>query len=860
MSKSVKLLFNYFKPENYNLSLIIDKENLTFSGEVEISGMKINKPSKRLTFHQNSLKIASAQVFSLSKQGEKELKVIRINHHNKLNEVRLHFDDLAYAGKYIIKMKFNGKITKSLDGIYPSYYTDEKNQKKTIITTQFESHFARQSFPCIDEPAAKATFKLSLTSSKNNTIISNTEVDEIKTTSKNQTVSFKVTPIMSTYLLAFAIGELGFKETKTKRGLVIRSYSTPDKINQLDFSLDVAKRSLEFFEDYFKIDYPLNKLDLIALPDFSSGAMENWGLMTFREIYMLTDMKVENVDSQQQIALVICHEISHQWFGNLVTMKWWDDLWLNESFANLMEYRATNELFPAWKVWEQFISYDVMAAKKRDGLLNVQSINSKVRHPDEISTLFDPSIVYAKGGSVLYMLLNYISEDAFKQSLHNYFKKFSYRNTTANDLWDEMSLVTNLNIGKFMGNWIYKPGIPLLNINYIPNEKTISVSQERFLLDENSTDKSSETIWNIPYNTNIKLKTNLLAKKSTKLLITEKSSKSLIFNQDSRTYTLVNYLNPKHLQDICQNLDSLSQIDKFLLLDNYYLLERSNKINLLTAIKLISYYSKEDDDVIWSSIAQLISELRRLIGNNKILKDKLNILINELIDSKIKSISFEQAKNENSKQINLRSIIFALASAAENEVILKKSNQIFTKITKVTDVNPNIRNIIFNIAAKNDKNFSKLMSFYTSSNNQEEKNDLMLAVTSTKNPKNIQILLDMLKTDSIRSQDILSTFGGIFRNYYARDLAWEWYVKNFDYLKDLFSSDKSYGFFARIISNFFDKQEELNKYEDFFKPKLSEISLTREIILGISEIKNRVNWRNKNDSMITKWLKETQSF
>ncbi|HVI60621.1 MAG TPA: M1 family metallopeptidase, partial [Candidatus Saccharimonadales bacterium] len=438
MSKKVRRLYEQFQPENYQLELSLDREAMIFQGTVVVRGRKVGAPSRRLTFHQKDLKITAATVVKHDKKGDQELPVSRINNQNSLDEVRLHVGEMVYPGDYTVRLEFEGKITKPMNGIYPCFFKDGGKDKK-LVATQFESHHAREAFPCIDEPEAKATFDLTLETAAGETVLADTPVKAQKTSGQVQRTTFETTPKMSSYLLAFVFGELGYQEGKTKHGTLVRCYATPDNVPLTAYSVKVAVRCLEFFEDYFGVAYPLKKLDMVALPDFSSGAMENWGLVTYRESIMLVDDKSSSIESKQQAALVIAHELSHQWFGNLVTMKWWDDLWLNESFANMMEYLAVDALYPEWHIWEQFVSHETAIAKRRDSLTDVQPIKCEVRHPDEISSLFDPAIVYAKGGSVLRMLLRYIGEAAFRRGLKIYFDKHRYSNTQADDLWAALS-------------------------------------------------------------------------------------------------------------------------------------------------------------------------------------------------------------------------------------------------------------------------------------------------------------------------------------------------------------------------------------------------------------------------------------
>ena len=377
MHKSVTRLYKTFQPEHYSLTIKLDEAAMRFSGHVIITGKKIGRPSKRLTFHANGLKVTAGTITVRDKKGEREVPITRINQQKTLHELRLHTDTLLYPGAYTVEMSFEAPITEGMTGIYPCNFIHNGIEKK-LFATQFESHHAREAFPCIDEPEAKAIFDLTLITRTGVEVLSNTPILSQKsarsagaskerveesgtvtseaTSSPNKgrallkdrteiTTRFQQTPRMSTYLLAFVVGELHKKTGKTKSGVDVNIWATiAQPTSSLDFALDVAIKSIEYFEDYFGVAYPLAKADHVALPDFSSGAMENWGLITYRERVLLAYSDQTGQSTRETIALVIAHETSHQWFGNLVTMRWFDDLWLKEGFANLMAYQLLDAL------------------------------------------------------------------------------------------------------------------------------------------------------------------------------------------------------------------------------------------------------------------------------------------------------------------------------------------------------------------------------------------------------------------------------------------------------------------------------------------------------------------------------------
>jgi aminopeptidase N len=524
MTKTINQLINFFVPSSYDLLLDIDREGRRFAGTVKITGRQVGR---EIRLHAKNLKISSAAING-------EAMAVKSYENDEIGLIGVEEGQTASnsgnnpPGPVVVELSFSGQISETdMHGLYLCFYQVD-NERKEWLATQFESHYAREVFPCVDEPAAKATFNLTLLTEDGVNVLSNMPVKSQESLQKSpqagqpqapiknqslqapslqestpenkplqarslqdlpdlpesprpnrQKTTFETTPKMSTYLLAFAVGDMIKKSAKTKRGIEVNVYATPvQPPESLDFALQTAVKCIDFYESYFGVEYPLPKSDHIALPDFSTGAMENWGLITYRETTLLAG-KTAGLSTKQYIATVIAHELSHQWFGNLVTMQWWDDLWLNESFASLMEHIATDALFPDWQMWLSYETGDVVAALRRDALPGVQSVRQNVHHPDEISTLFDPAIVYAKGERLLKMLRAFIGEKSFCDGLQKYFKKFAYSNTTANDLWQCLAKSSGENIAELMTNWLTKPGYPIVQADY--DGTKISLSQERFL-------------------------------------------------------------------------------------------------------------------------------------------------------------------------------------------------------------------------------------------------------------------------------------------------------------------------------------------------------------------------------------------
>ncbi|GAY73330.1 lysyl aminopeptidase [Lentilactobacillus kosonis] len=410
--------YETFQPEHYDIYLDINRKQKQFSGKTTITG---KAESERISLHQKFLNIERVEVDG-----------------NPVNFTKDDANDAFYVeagttGAIKVTISYSAKLTDSMMGIYPSYY-EVDGEKKQIIGTQFETTFARQAFPSVDEPEAKATFDLAIKFDEQagETILAN--MPEIK--EEAGVHYFDTTVRMSTYLIAFAFGDLQSKTTTTKSGVKVGVFATKaHKANELDFALDIAKRSIEFYEDFYQTPYPLPHSWQLALPDFSAGAMENWGLVTYREAYLLLDPDNTALETKQVVATVIAHELAHQWFGDLVTMKWWDDLWLNESFANMMEYVSIDAIEPDWHIWELFQTSDAPMALQRDATDGVQPVHVEVSNPAEIDALFDPAIVYAKGARMLVMVRALLGDDNLRAGLKNYFAAHKFDNAKGSDLW-----------------------------------------------------------------------------------------------------------------------------------------------------------------------------------------------------------------------------------------------------------------------------------------------------------------------------------------------------------------------------------------------------------------------------------------
>jgi aminopeptidase N len=849
MGKKVRRLYEQFQPEHYGLEMVPDREALTFAGKVTVRGKKVGRPAERLTFHQKSLKITKATLVKHDKKGDKTLKIVRINNQDSFDEVRLHADEMVYPGEYTVTMEFEGVITRPMNGIYPCYF-EYKGQDKMLISTQFESHHAREAFPSIDEPEAKATFDLTLTTPAGETAVSNTTIKKQTTKGKKQVIRFETTPKMSTYLLAFVYGELDYKEAKTKDGVVVRTYATPDNVQFTGFALDVAVKTLEFYNDYFDIPYPLAKCDFVAVPDFASGAMENWGCITFREQVMLVDPKNTSLNVKQYVANVVAHELTHQWFGNLVTMRWWTDLWLNESFASWMSWLAVDHLFPDWKVWTQFIVDEQGLALKLDALEHTHPIEVEVKHPDEIRTIFD-AISYEKGASVLLMLHDYLGSEAFRDGLRLYLKRHAYSNTDTVDLWEALEEVSKQPVKKFMGAWTSQSGYPIVQA-FIDNDNP-ELKQERFYL--NPSAKKESAVWPIPLLPSHSMEPATL-EKAEQPVMAAAFTDDFVLNHNRTSFFRAVY-DSEHLQDLAHAVkaDKLNELDRLGLLSDSFEAAKAGYSSTVDALKLLEAYPDEASSVVWDVIIGNIGSIR-IVMDDDTLRKGLKPFVRLLSAKQVKRLGWTERDSDSHFDRLLRPNVLGLASYGEDPAVVKKALGIFKDMHSPEDIHPDLRGVVYGTVARlgNAADFQKLLALHNASTNSEEKVTLAAAMTGFKQPALIKRALALITTADVRLQDAPYWIAYAFMNRHARRLTWDWMVANWDWLINNLGSDLSFSRLPIYAARGFSDEAFLSEFQAFFDRHMSP-AFERPVKQAIETIQWQSAWRQRDLAAIKKYLR-----
>ncbi len=836
MTKVPRLL-DTFTPNHYNLTLDLTRaEEKEFYGTVIISG---DSTSESISLHSKGLTIQSATIDNQPADVS----------FGEFDELKLSQPELK-SGNHTIHINFSGTITDAMHGLYPCYFT-HNGVKKQLFATQFESHHAREVFPCVDEPAAKAEYDLTLITRPGITVLGNMPVKSEGENGDSRTTTFEKTPRMSSYLLAFVIGELHKKTARTKSGVEVNVWATPaQNETTLDFALDIATRSIDFYDEYFGVKYPLPKSDHVALPDFSSGAMENWGLITYRESCLLADPELTPESSRRFIATVIAHELSHQWFGNLVTMQWWNDLWLNESFANMMEYVAIDTLHPEWRMWEDFATNEVTAALRRDSLDGVQSVQADVNHPDEISTLFDPAIVYAKGGRLLVMVRKLIGEEAFRAGLKSYFEKFAYKNTVGNDLWQELESASGQPIVNLMNAWISQPGLPVVSVSN--SHDAAILSQERFFIGEH---QPSDTLWPIPLFANQPLDVKILNQKETTVSI----EKPLQLNCGLSAHFVTKY-DESTREYLLKNITELPTLDKICILQDATILARAGFENSASLLPLALSLKTETNEKVFGMAASALTELRKFVDDNDAARDSLKKISGEFARATFEELGWDEKDGESDDDRERRTTALGLMMYSEDKEVLNEAKTRFDN-NKLEDLPTEIRALIISANVRHFETpeiTENLFAAYKNTPSNDLQNDIAIGLTSTKNPETAEKILANIKDSNIiRPQDASRWFVYLIRTRESRQIAWNWLKENWAWVEDTFGDDKSYDDFIRYAATALLTTDELNDFRQFFEPMMDIPALARTIKLGFTEISARVELIERDKADVLSALQTT---
>ena len=759
-------------PVHYSLTLAPDLKTATFTGQEKID-VTLGQPATGITLNAAQITFQSVTITAGG-----NTQTAKVTEDKAKEAVTLDVPNQIPAGNATIKIQYTGILNGELRGFYLS-----KTAKRNYAVTQFEPTDARRAFPSFDEPALKATFSTTLIVDKGDMAISNTNVisDTSGPAPDKHTVKFATTPKMSTYLVAFLVGDFQCLSGSSD-GVPIRACATPDKVQLGAYALQGAEFFLHFYDTYFGIKYPMPKLDMIAIPDFEAGAMENFGAITYRETALLVDAKTASIASKKNVAIDVAHEMAHQWFGDMVTMQWWDNLWLNEGFATWMETKAVGAWKPDWN-----ISQDV--ALGTDGVLNydagkvTRAIRAKADTPSEINEMFD-GITYQKGGAVLDMTENYEGEEVFRRGVHKYLAAHMYGNATAQDFWNAQTETSGKPIDKVMDSFIAQPGVPLVTLS-APQTGSTTASQQRFYLSPDIPTIGAQT-WTIPVcfktaaGSDATPKCELLSSAQQALAVP--SAAIFYANANDKGYYRTEYA-PADYNKILDGIETqLTPPERIGFAGNEWALMRSGRGSIADYMNLASALRNDRNGGVIDDVAQAIRTVDERIAtpaDRKLLADWVREQFRPAYD-RVRDIT----PSDSVEKRQLRATLFGvLGEIGRDPRIIAEAQQLTQKyLANPGSVEPSLVRPALAIATENGDSqlFDQLQQLSKSSNNPEVQTTAMFSLANFHNPDLLRRALDYATSGQVRNQDSVFFFVIGLRNRDTRPIVWDYMQKNWD--------------------------------------------------------------------------------
>ncbi|KAG7509920.1 glutamyl aminopeptidase [Solea senegalensis] len=868
---------SYVKPIHYDLNLEPDFGDDTYTGTVDIH-VEVSKATRHLWLHIRETFVSAVPRLKLlnSEGGQKELQVKHCFEYKPQEYVVVEAAEMlpitAQGEVYVLSLDFQGWLNGSVVGFYRVIYTEEGRTKK-IAATDHEPTDARKSFPCFDEPNKKATYNISIIHDSDYSALSNMPLQGSpqQLLSNKLKTSFQKSVPMSTYLVCFAVHQFGFVERTSARGIPLRIYAQPTQLKTAEYAANTTKIIFDYFEEYFEMDYSISKLDKIAIPDFGTGAMENWGLITYRETNLLYDEKQSSSYNKQRVASVIAHELVHQWFGNIVTMDWWDDLWLNEGFASFFEYIGVEEAEPSWGMRDIMIISDVLPVMVDDALLSSHPIIVDVSTPAEITSVFD-AISYSKGASILRMLEDWMGKDMFRDGCRKYLKDYYFMNAKTANFWASLANVSGLPVAEVMDTWTKQMGYPVLDVSV--SETDAKLTQRRFLLDPKA--NASMPPSPLEYKWTLPVKWQSVKSSKTMLTMFDKSSNEHVITNYTPTVDGLLKVNNDHIgfyrvnhdvhmwntisEQLKRNHKVFDAADRTSYIDDVFALSRADIIDYGNAFNLTMYLTNETDYIVWDRVASSIAYVRDMLSGD------LYKMFQKLFLGHVNAIATQYGWDDTGTQTErlLRETVLSIACQMGDEKALAEASRIFDSWIdgSLSDVAVNLRLLVYRYGMKNSNSEAKwktMFQKYIDSTLAQEKDKLLYGLASVGDVDLLFKLLEATKNESVvRSQDVFTVVRYVSYNPLGQSMAWDWTTLNWDYLVNRYTiNDRNLGRLLNQITTTYNTEVQLWKMEHFFSltPDAGAGKMPRQ--QALETVRNNIEWLKKNKDEIETWLKST---
>ncbi|KAI5618054.1 thyrotropin-releasing hormone-degrading ectoenzyme isoform X1, partial [Silurus asotus] len=878
------------RPRHYDLQLSVYMHNFTFSGELSIELECVNA-TKFIVLHADGLHIDKVAVYSDGKKpGAMRIHRHFRYSHNQVYVVALHREMKPFR-TYKLHMTFQAQIHDQLLGFYRTSYLLH-GERRFVAVTQFSPTHARKAFPCFDEPIYKATFSVTLRHDPSYRSISNMPVEWSGMDKDGRLVNrFSRTPRMSTYYVSWAVCDFGSRETKTSSGVTIRMFARPDAIENGsgDYALHITKSLLNFYQDYFRVTYPLPKLDLLAVPKHPYAAMENWGLSVFVEQKILLDPEVSSFSYQMDLTMVVVHEICHQWLGDLVTPVWWDDVWIKEGFAHYFEYVGSDFLFPKWNMKQRFLTDVLHEVMLLDGMATSHPVSQELLQVTDIQRVFD-WISYKKGAALIRMLASVMGQTAFKRGIHDYLVTHQYGNTARDDLWSSFLQAMRmegkeLNIKEVMDGWTLQMGYPVVTITRNQSlENTLTISQEHFLYDKDAKihhrqlfNKSLQ--WQIPLN--LALGNSSGTWSESLIWISNKTETHRVGRIDEETWLLGNinqtgYFRVNYdlhnwrllIQQLLINPTIISVENRAGLMDDIFNLARAGDLPQNLPLQIICYLSKEDEFLPWHAASRALYQLDKLLDRTEdyslfssyVLK-QVELKYHKLDWPRVKSgDSFKQASFHTNE---LQREVIMLACSFGNKHCHRQAMSLVSEwiSSNKNRIPPSLRDVVYctGVSLMDEDVWEFMWMKFHSSSSISEKKVLLEALTCSDNTFLLHRLLNAsLNSDLVPDQEVIDIIIHVGRNPHARHLAWRYFREKWNELNSRFGEALFLN--SKLISGvteFLNTRRELDELKDFLQTSAAGASASASAFSRALEVvQGNVKWHQQYRERFFQWLRK----
>ncbi|KAB0796160.1 hypothetical protein PPYR_10221 [Photinus pyralis] len=846
-------------PKHYQLTLTPDFTTFTFKGEVSVE-IQIVKETDKIVLNALDLAVQSANL----KEAHTKHVPSKISVLPETETAEFAFSQPIPPGDYTLNIQFTGEVNDKMKGLYRSKYVNQEGEDRYAAVTQFESTDARRCFPCWDEPALKATFDISLIVPPKLEALSNMPVKTVGNVGDLVRYDFERTPIMSTYLVAAVVGEYDYVEDRSDDGVLVRVYTPRGKKEQGLFALQVATKVLPYYKEYFNIAYPLPKIDLIAIADFSAGAMENWGLVTYRETCLLVDPENTSAVRKQWIALVVGHELAHQWFGNLVTMEWWTHLWLNEGYASFVEFLCVNHLFPQYDIWTQFVNDIYIRALELDCLKNSHPIEVPVGHPSEIDEIFD-DISYNKGASVIRMLHHYIGDEDFRKGMNLYLTKHQYKNTFTEDLWEALEEASKKPVGAVMSTWTKQMGFPVVKVTSKPSSDgkgaVLSFTQQKFCADGSQPTESY--MWMIP------ISVSTSANPTKEVLNTVLQTKQMevsVADVDPQGWIKINsgtigFYRTQYPPEMLERLipaihdKSLPPLDRLGLLDDLFAMVQAGQSSTVEVLKLLQAYVDETDYTVWSSVSNILTKLGVLLSHTD-CEEQFKKFEKSLLCKVSQRLGWEALKGEQHLDTLLRGLVLGRLAWLDDAKTVEEAKRRFEKhIGGGPHLPADLRSACYKaiLRAGSKDTYDTMLKLYRSADLHEEKDRISRALGATKDEALLAKVLDFAMSQEVRSQDTVFVIMSVAMTRPGRILAWDFLKKQWQELIDRYQGGFLLTRLVKFTTENFASEEMAVEVENFFNNNKAP-GAERTVQQGVETIRLNAAWLARDADSIRKYL------